>query len=1063
MGRKKKARVDNPSTPMDMEGETVSTVSTPALEEGLQVRSHAGASASEIGTSSSKGKKKKSRFDALPGGCPMIPDTPLLKALGSHISMYCRVQQVKSLNLRESVHYLHRCAYHLRAFQIPVISGWRCSWGRALELYREASSDLKTELERAGFASFLSIPLSYSDRRLILAVCERWFGETNTFHFPCCELGLTPLDFVMLTGIRIEGKPIPAFHIMDPGLAAGLMGVSLETMVDDHAWDKKLKMTWLAESLRRDGFATIQSDSPGFEGLFRRLFLYILGECFFMNDHYSIKTSLLELMDPLDQIRSHDWGGCVYGSILWGLRRVSRGDGQSIRFFYPIIEMWAHEYLDSFHPSLKIPVDDAFPWSTRWKAPADKVDGHLFEKAREELDRLTLGRVTLHPFADLSDPILSLRGGAEGFLARRVVFSYRGSCEYFLGERVYHQYGEGFRIPHSPPVEMTPICTQDFLMEQMRTRGISAEPFSGELMDYSVYRVWLRSVSIGPIMRPISIRPGATEVGGLSTCGSFERRDCRPSSYCRESTVPYPFSSLRTLPTFDVILYFFQTRLRSLLTEFMPIKAIDHVAPVPPAFERLRLGTVASLFNVRINGHLAEAALGCWNPEFHVFRFGVFELCPKYGRLLSVPFDQDKIVIPFPRASWKGKAASFLGVKRGFLEKLDGEDYHRCSLEFLMDYFAPRNPSWIGTSSFMGTPDSWPQYRLRAMALAIVGHVLFPLSFNFIDMQVVEVVEQVMTGHSFIPILLAETFRALDRCVQKKGGFFKGCISLLQIWILEHLKFCNPLATPAFMRQDLIKSHCSFSNIPPFLDSPESWYDQLITLAPDVLVWKCSWLHVVEVISGTSGRNHLILIGLRGSSQYFPNRVVRQFGRTQGIPVIEAITDVVDFGPSSEKLLSHLLVGWRSRVKSTFGDDQESLVTGEYVRWLTDCCIPYVPPPHPSVGEKRKEPMSTVLIEDQPNYKELEERITSLLAENAGLKAEVAKMGVEAAAYQDCIRDLRAQVNVLGAVNEEFQYFQNPIGGKKSSSQEVILKLNAELARLHHKLKDQGGASSDSD
>ncbi|KAF8392864.1 hypothetical protein HHK36_021103 [Tetracentron sinense] len=466
-------------------------------------------------------------------------------------------------------------------------------------------------------------------------------------------------------------------------------------------------------------------------------------------------------------------------------------------------------------------------------------------------------------------------------------------------------------------------------------------------------------------------------------------------------------------------------------------------SPEQEAFHKLKLGNVASLFDVKINGHLVKALLGCWSPEFHVFRLGAFELSPtleEYGRLLSVPFDQDKIVLPTYRASWKTKASSFLGTT-----SLRG------------------NPSWISTPSFVGPPGSWPQYRYRALALAVVGHVLFPLSFNYIDMQILEVAEQIMTGHSFIPMLLAETFRALDRCVQKKGGFFRGCISLLQIWIFEHLNFCNPLATPAFMRQDLIKSHCSFSNIPPFLDSPEMWYDQLIMLAPDMLVWKCSWLHVVEIISGISGRHHLILIGLRGSSHYFPNRVVRQFGRTQGIPVIEAIKDVVDFGPSSEKLLSRLLVGWKSRVKSTFGDDQESLVTGEYVRWLTNFCLPYVSPPHPCVGEKRKEPMNTVLIEDQPNYKELEERITSLLAENAGLKAEVAKIGIEAVAYQDCIQDLKTQVDVLETMNEKFQYFKNPIGRKKSTSQEVILKLNAELARLRHKLKGQGSGSSDSD
>ncbi|KAF8380646.1 hypothetical protein HHK36_028136 [Tetracentron sinense] len=364
------------------------------------------------------------------------------------------------------------------------------------------------------------------------------------------------------------------------------------------------------------------------------------------------------------------------------------------------------------------------------------------------------------------------------------------------------------------------------------------------------------------------------------------------------------------------------------------------------AFHKLKLGNVASFFDVKINGHLVEALLGGWSPEFHVFRLGVFELSPtleEYGRLLSVPFDQDKIVLPTYRASWKTKVSSFVGVKRGFLEKLDGEEnYFRCSLKFLIDYLSLRNPSWISTPSFVGPPGSWPQYCFRALALAIVGHVLLPLSFNYIDMQILEVVEQIMTGHSFIPMLLVETFRALDRCVQKRGGFFRGCISLLQIWLLEHLKFCNPLATPAFMRQDLIESHCSFSDIPPFLDSPEMWYDQLIMLAPDML----------------------------------------------GIPVIEAIKDVVEFGPSSEKLISRLLAGWKSRVKTTFGDDQESR--------------------HRRICQMTHRLLSPLCFS------------SASLCRNAGLKAEVAKMGIEAVAYQDRIRDLKAQVDVLETVNEEF-------------------------------------------
>ncbi|KAF8391075.1 hypothetical protein HHK36_023375 [Tetracentron sinense] len=596
-------------------------------------------------------------------------------------------------------------------------------------------------------------------------------------------------------------------------------------------------------------------------------------------------------------------------------------------------------------------------------------------------------------------------------MGRRVAFSYFGICEYFLGERVLHQSDGEFRIPLAPPPEMTPVLAHDTFMEGMRTAGVPIHHLVGEVVTHSFFLSWFRSVSIGPIMRPFSTHPGATEVGGRLVEKYFQMRpllaileednralieeNAHPRDRC--ATLEDPLVTLEAVPPYQKL------SLIGKLGEWEWPEALDEYSSEQEAFQKLKLGNVASLFNVKINGHLVEAALGCWSPEFHVFKLGVFELCPaleEYGRLLSVPFDQDRIVLPSYQASWKSKASSFLRVKRGFLEKLDGdENYFRCSLKFFVDYFSPRNPNWISTPSFVGLLGSWPQYHFRALALVVVGHVLFSLSFKFIDMQVLEVVEQIMTGHSFILMLLAETFRALDRCVQKRGGFFRGCIFLLQVWLLEHLKCCNPLATPAFMRQDLIESHCSFSEIPPFLDSPEMWYDQLVLLAPDMLVLKCSWLHVVEIISSTSRKHHLILLGLRRSSHYFPNRVVRQFGCTQDIPSIEVMTDVVEFGPSSEKLISDLLVGWRSRVRSTFGDGQDSLATIEYIRWLGDCYPPYVSPSRPCIGEKRKDPMNDLLIDDQPSYKVLEVKVTSLLVENAGLKAEVAKMESEAAAY----------------------------------------------------------------
>lgn len=42
--------------------------------------------------------------------------------------------------------------------------------------------------------------LTNSDRQLTQAMVERWWPTTHTFHFNSFELGLTPLDFFMITG-----------------------------------------------------------------------------------------------------------------------------------------------------------------------------------------------------------------------------------------------------------------------------------------------------------------------------------------------------------------------------------------------------------------------------------------------------------------------------------------------------------------------------------------------------------------------------------------------------------------------------------------------------------------------------------------------------------------------------------------------------------------------------------------------------------------------------------------------------------------------------------------------
>ncbi|KAF6164734.1 hypothetical protein GIB67_040986 [Kingdonia uniflora] len=58
------------------------------------------------------------------------------------------------------------------------------------------------------FGRFMDIKLGNSDNRLIQAL-ERWWLITHTFLFPCAEMGITPLDFTMLTSLPIGKNPTP--------------------------------------------------------------------------------------------------------------------------------------------------------------------------------------------------------------------------------------------------------------------------------------------------------------------------------------------------------------------------------------------------------------------------------------------------------------------------------------------------------------------------------------------------------------------------------------------------------------------------------------------------------------------------------------------------------------------------------------------------------------------------------------------------------------------------------------------------------------------------------------
>ncbi|KAF6141849.1 hypothetical protein GIB67_003220 [Kingdonia uniflora] len=88
----------------------------------------------------------------------------------------------------------------------------RTNLKKVLKFYSQLSKieGIKHLIDASGFAHFLSIKWNQCDNRLVIALIERWWDVTHTFHFPCGEIGFAPLDFYMLTGIRVGfGSPPP--------------------------------------------------------------------------------------------------------------------------------------------------------------------------------------------------------------------------------------------------------------------------------------------------------------------------------------------------------------------------------------------------------------------------------------------------------------------------------------------------------------------------------------------------------------------------------------------------------------------------------------------------------------------------------------------------------------------------------------------------------------------------------------------------------------------------------------------------------------------------------------
>ncbi|KAH0678313.1 hypothetical protein KY284_019398 [Solanum tuberosum] len=174
--------------------------------------------------------------------------------------------------------------------------------------------------------------------------------------------------------------------------------------------------------------------------------------------------------------------------------------------------------------------------------------------------------------------------------------------------------------------------------------------------------------------------------------------------------------------------------------------------------------------------------------------------------------------------------------------------------------------------------------------------------------------------------------RSLSACVDGRM-FFEGCNILLQLWAIEHFYLRSDVVDIFLGYGNKIDNHprrmIAFNAPAGFVD----WQIFLTELKRYRIQWKLHWLSTPYAIVRGDARYFIELIGLRGVQPYNPLQVLRQFGRTQVIPLRSDMERFkCEFGLDKPQI-HNILQRWERVLTIPMGA-RHALCTCEYYIWI---------------------------------------------------------------------------------------------------------------------------------
>jgi len=334
-------------------------------------------------------------------------------------------------------------------------------------------------------------------------------------------------------------------------------------------------------------------------------------------------------------------------------------------------------------------------------------------------------------------------------------------------------------------------------------------------------------------------------------------------------------------------------------------------------FEPFHLNVLFSLKQVAIVWDFLKAAVTCWDPVLHVFRFGDKEICPtveEFAAILGCPL-YDPPALPSLDARFALDFEKLLDLSKSECKSLISD----CSVNLAKLF-----------ERFNTVPEDVLQRRYfrRAICFLLLNRFLFVSVGDMGDASLIRVVDQMQNGRSFIHLVLAETLLCLDRLKKDPSGSFSGSPLLLQIWLQEHLRLIEkPIDEVTYNPRSFARRKRLYS--PHSLSQWREYFHGPVTVR-----WVVRWWRIPSMIFVHQGSHAVQLLGLREITYIFPTRILRQYGRRQKIPSLDS------HPPAMGALRQKAIDGWCGHLSrhgrlSVLSPSEDLRVSDYYILWLS--------------------------------------------------------------------------------------------------------------------------------